>query len=1846
MKSKKLISFLCALAMTVSSFAGLAVTASAATTDDILWSDTFNSYDLSGISYGTWLNNKLVSGEGSGSKTYSGIDGIVLYTGTKPEGDDSTYWALGSDTEGDNYLVTSTGRFTTVNRGAKMLFGSLDDDDNLVATEFAATTEKDVVLNLKVKGKAAWESANTYDNAFTIVGKDGTNEVETLFDMTTLGLDLDTWYNVKAVVTTAGTSIYVNNGTEPVATSTAKSITGLKFSVYINGAQGASGQEYRNSGNAEAGTVAGNGMGYPSYNLDDIVVFNADAGTGATTEVPAAQTHGAAVVTYETVPAGEAPSGLGLVASDDFNSMNSARLVFINTTEADSTYTDLDSVDIFCGTDSSTHSETKWSVTQNAKTDPSLGTEKYLEAASNVKSAANRGPKFYFKRDGAILEVAEREKVVAQFAAKLHNNGDQPAEILFSGDLVASESKGNINSPLALITTDADAASAAYSCDNPLTKNGDNVIEVANNTWVLVEIEAYRSEGKTTGAKIKVTTYTDGEANDPVYILGSASSYGDIKDSTKSGVNNLPYVSFRSGNSTDYYGDGSGSNTTNDIDNIAIYSSTVDPAATPTPTPVPKHDVEITNDGQNVTIESQDDATTKFDGVLIHVHYDSVTNALESIKSYPAKNIGKTTDAVTVAVPAGDTIYTGDKLMVWNSLEGMVPYGVYTVQSGETPAVKYAITATNPENGTYTVQVDGVNAASAEEDDEVTITATPAQGYELDTITVKDADNADVTVTAGKFTMPAKAVTVTVTFKALPTPKAITKAAATNGSFTVKAAGAEVESALADTVITVTPTADQDYKVGTVTVAPTDSSVNLAVPVTKNNDGTYTFTMPDVAVTVTVTFVDDSTPADPAITGTVAVTGDPIVGSKLTATVTGLNDGKTAKYQWQANTGDAGAYENIADATANELTIPATLVGKTIKVVVTADGTAGSIESTPTAAVTVPTHVVTITDPTGGTLSVKNGSADVATGDEVAEGTEITVAATPDADHKGGTITVTGADETPITVTNGKFTMPTQNVTIAVTFAERTVVPFAAGTVTYEEDGDTPLFKDYSRTTPAIEDLSEATSGNTTKVEKIPTTGQSGAGYTIYSAEYPATGDAVKVVFDVKPVVNNAWVSVRGNIPGTANRDNAATGRIFTVGGETSTDHRVKIYNGGDTIAVGDQNTAAWYHIDATVNVTKKTFDVKVYNYSKYNDYEDQTPLADETNVAFRDNTVTGVVAMDFASNTNGAQIQLDNVYINDPDYVAPSTVTVTTPAAADGTLTASKSAYKAGDTITLTATPKAGKKLTAIKVNGETVSTTSPYEYTPAAAADITVTAEFARADVTTVEISGDATVAASAGTKTYTAVAKAGETAVDATFTWSVAAKDGSTKAANTAIDPSTGVLTIDPDQTAGTLIITATTPVDVAEGTTNTETVSGTKEVTITREAVYTLTKGTETNGTFTLDKTEATNAETVTISTTPAAGYQVSAVTYTAEGGEPQNATQVTANSSYTITGLTANVTVNVSFSAIDYTITNSNATADANGNSITIKVGSAAASTDASVTAHVSDTITVVPVAAEGYKIATLKYNDGTDHDILSAKSFTMPAGNVTVTATFEAWDGIYYTQDFSAITEAADFGSWATNTNRVGTKTITDGVLVTGIASDNKRTKDIATLATAVDFSTGASTKISFDVQLNPVGTSSRPTVGELTLANSDNMVLFAIRRSDQETTINTYAGGKLCTNVANGNSIGTTSNNWGSNEYVWNISNASGPAMTVLKTDETTELVGTKDKWYHVELVLTGDAMTAKVYNKEADTLVANATYDITGLKKNLSRFAFFHDQGSSNGSGSNIKLDNVVVQNNVVTP
>ena len=83
----------------------------------------------------------------------------------------------------------------------------------------------------------------------------------------------------------------------------------------------------------------------------------------------------------------------------------------------------------------------------------------------------------------------------------------------------------------------------------------------------------------------------------------------------------------------------------------------------------------------------------------------------------------------------------------------------YTAKIGDSRWIKYPVTIAGITNGT--VSVDKTTAA---EGDEVTITATPNDGYKVKSITVTDADEQAVTVTNGKFTMPAKAVTVNAKF--------------------------------------------------------------------------------------------------------------------------------------------------------------------------------------------------------------------------------------------------------------------------------------------------------------------------------------------------------------------------------------------------------------------------------------------------------------------------------------------------------------------------------------------------------------------------------------------------------------------------------------------------------------------------------------------------------------------------------------------------------------------------------------------------------------------------------------------------------------------------------------------------------------------------------------------------------------------------------------------------------------------------------------------------------------------------------------------------------------------------
>lgn len=84
------------------------------------------------------------------------------------------------------------------------------------------------------------------------------------------------------------------------------------------------------------------------------------------------------------------------------------------------------------------------------------------------------------------------------------------------------------------------------------------------------------------------------------------------------------------------------------------------------------------------------------------------------------------------------------------------------VKFDSTPPTEYTIAITAPSHGTVTTTPAGKAAAGTA----VAITATADTGYTVDTVTVKDAAGAGVTVTDMKFTMPESNVTVTVTFKA------------------------------------------------------------------------------------------------------------------------------------------------------------------------------------------------------------------------------------------------------------------------------------------------------------------------------------------------------------------------------------------------------------------------------------------------------------------------------------------------------------------------------------------------------------------------------------------------------------------------------------------------------------------------------------------------------------------------------------------------------------------------------------------------------------------------------------------------------------------------------------------------------------------------------------------------------------------------------------------------------------------------------------------------------------------------------------------------------------------------
>ncbi|MCR5696639.1 MAG: hypothetical protein K6G73_06670 [Marinilabiliaceae bacterium] len=197
----------------------------------------------------------------------------------------------------------------------------------------------------------------------------------------------------------------------------------------------------------------------------------------------------------------------------------------------------------------------------------------------------------------------------------------------------------------------------------------------------------------------------------------------------------------------------------------------------------------------------------------------------------------------------------------------------------------YAI-RTSAQHGTVIVKKGETAVTSANYQDNITLTITPDEGYELTTLTVVDAANAAVTVTDGAFVMPDAAISINATFTAVEYTVGV--AQTSNGTLTASKATATIGNEIA------------------LTVTPADGYQLTSLTVTKENGGTVNvadgkFNMPADNVTISATFsaivytvtvsgavatVTDNTPAQNTYTVTLNATDKDYDGEPTVATVT------------------------------------------------------------------------------------------------------------------------------------------------------------------------------------------------------------------------------------------------------------------------------------------------------------------------------------------------------------------------------------------------------------------------------------------------------------------------------------------------------------------------------------------------------------------------------------------------------------------------------------------------------------------------------------------------------------------------------------------------------------------------------------------------------------------------------------------------------------------------------------------------------------------------------------------------------------------------------------------------
>ncbi|MBQ4388201.1 MAG: hypothetical protein II822_11445, partial [Prevotella sp.] len=609
----------------------------------------------------------------------------------------------------------------------------------------------------------------------------------------------------------------------------------------------------------------------------------------------------------------------------------------------------------------------------------------------------------------------------------------------------------------------------------------------------------------------------------------------------------------------------------------------------------------------------------------------------------------------------------------------------------------YTITKAETTNGTITAKVGEEGVTEAAEGATVVITATPSEGYQLASLTYTPEGESAVDIKSTmQFTMPAKAVTIAATFEEIPaTTYAITKAEATNGSFTVSS-----ETAAADATVTITTSPATGYEVDAVT-----TNVNGTVPAKSGtDDNVYTFTMPTKAVTVTVTFkqinyaingLGDVTISETKV-GTVSVGEEKTTatyGETVTITATPEEGYQLTALKYNDGSED---HEFTLSSTPYTFEMPASNV--------TITATFELIPVT-TYGVTLPTGL------TGGTVASDKA--------EAAKDDKVTLTVTPDMTYELEDLKVNNGDVTLTLGNDGKysFIMPEGAVSISATFTAMSGLSAADGYV--RGDG------------------TNAGNSYTSPIQIVRKEGGAQMyGYITFPLNIP-TGKVVKSAtlrLTAKRVKGDRYINVYaldGNTAETSTYTSLSE-KIANPGTAIFSNYKVE---GGNmdmtTDNIGNYNT---------ISKWQNTFDLTAHlkslgNVSSFGLLFERvlTSAADEIHFFTReqmpfvnikdDNDVN--IAFSKSLKRSDLVPQLTVTY-GDPEY------DVSIGTFAGGTVEADKTTVTAGETVTLTITPTDSHyQLTGLTVGGQAVTATlqsnGTYTYSfTMPANDVTVEATF----------------------------------------------------------------------------------------------------------------------------------------------------------------------------------------------------------------------------------------------------------------------------------------------------------------------------------------------------------------------------------------------------------------------------------------------------------------------------------------------------------------------------------------